>query len=152
MLMNKAAGASLLSSQNHIEDGQKLSQSGNEEGQFSQAIAAVMPMQQVSSVSQQYQQKELQTTIRNESFLGQMQEAILMQRLGVDMEKIKQLREKLDEQKDQFEAGEISEKDFNEKTSEIEKMIAEEYQKGQERARAYEQEKESLKENKVAEW
>lgn len=151
MLMNKAAGASLLSSQNHIEDGQKLSQSGNEEGQFSQAIAAVMPMQQVSSVSQQYQQKELQTTIRNESFLGQMQEAILMQRLGVDMEKIKQLREKLDEQKDQFEAGEISEKDFNEKTSEIEKMIAEEYQKGQERARAYEQEKESLKENKVAE-
>ena len=151
MLIYKAAGASPLSTQNHIEDGQKLSQSGNEEGQFSQAITAVMPMQQVSSVSQQYQQKELQTTIRNESFLGQMQEAILMQRLGVDMEKIKQLREKLDEQKDQFEAGEISEKDFNEKTSEIEKMIAEEYQKGQERARAYEQEKESLKENKVAE-
>ncbi len=151
MLIYKAAGASPLSTQNNIEDGQKLSQSGNEEGQFSQAIAAVMPMQQVSSVSQQYQQKELQTTIRNESFLGQMQEAILMQRLGVDMEKIKQLREKLDEQKDQFEAGEISEKDFNEKTSEIEKMIAEEYQKGQERARAYEQEKESLKENKVAE-
>lgn len=151
MLMYKAAGASPLSTQNHIEGGQKLSQSGNEESQFSQAIAAVMPMQQVSSVSQQYQQKELQTTIRNESFLGQMQEAILMQRLGVDMEKIKQLREKLDKQKDQFEAGEISEKDFNEKTSEIEKMIAEEYQKGQERARAYEQEKESLKENKVAE-
>ena len=80
-----------------------------------------------------------------------MQEAILMQILGVDMEKIKQLREKLDKQKDQFEAGEIFEKDFNEKTSEIEKMIAEEYQKGQERARVYEQEKESLKKNKVAE-
>ena len=80
-----------------------------------------------------------------------MQEAILMQILGVDMEKIKQLREKLDKQKDQFEAREIFEKDFNEKTSEIEKMIAEEYQKGQERARVYEQEKESLKKNKVAE-
>ncbi len=151
MLMYKAAGTSPLSTPNHIEGGQKLSHSGNDERQFSQAIAAEMPMQQASSVSQQYQQKELQTTIRNEGFLGQMQEAILMQRLGVDMEKIKQLREKLDEQKEQFDAGEISEKDFNEKNSEIEKMIAEEYQKGQERARAHEQKKESLEENKVAE-
>lgn len=150
MLMYKAAGASPLSTQNHIEGGQKLSQSSNDERQFSLAIAAEMPMQQTSSVSQQYQQKELQTTIRNEGFLGQMQEAILMQRLGVDMEKIKQLREKLDEQKEQFDAGEISEKDFNEKTSEIEKMIAEEYQKGQERARAHEQKKESLEENNMA--
>ena len=149
MLIYKAAGTSPLLTQNHIEGGQKLSHSGNDERQFSQAIAAEMPIQQASSVSQQYQQKELQTTIRNEGFLGQMQEAILMQRLGVDMEKIKQLREKLDEQKEQFDAGEISEKDFNEKTSEIEKMIAEEYQKGQERARAHEQKKESLKENNI---
>lgn len=149
MLIYKAAGTSPLLTQNHIEGGQKLSHSGNDERQFSQAIAAEMPIQQASSVSQQYQQKELQTTIRNEGFLGQMQEAILMQRLGVDMEKIKQLREKLDEQKEQFDAGEISEKDFNEKTSEIEKMIAEEYQKGQERARAHEQKKEDLEENNI---
>ncbi|WP_194868666.1 hypothetical protein [Pseudoalteromonas sp. PPB1] len=134
MLMYKTAGAGLVAAENKVDTGSKLPGSGNTDSGFSQELAMEMPESQPSEVSLQYQRKELQTTIRNDNFLGEMQEAIIMQRLGVNLEKIKQLQEKLDELEDLFEAGYLSEKDFNEKASVIEEMIAQEYQKGQKRA------------------
>lgn len=134
MLMYKTAGTGPLAAENKVDTGSKLPGSGNTDSGFSQELALEMPEPQPSEVSLQYQRKELQTTIRNDNFLGEMQEAIIMQRLGVNLEKIKQLQEKLDELEDLFEAGYLSEKDFNEKASVIEEMIAQEYQKGLERA------------------
>ncbi|TMP24477.1 hypothetical protein CWB99_22310 [Pseudoalteromonas rubra] len=139
MLMYKSAASGYLPAQSNVENGNKLPESGNNDSGFTQQLALEMPMYQTSDISLQYQRKELQTTIRNESFLGEMQEAMLMQRLGVDIEKIKQLKEKLEELEDLFESGGISEKEFNQKASKIEEMIAEEYQKGQERAQEHEQ-------------
>ncbi|AZZ98487.1 hypothetical protein [Pseudoalteromonas sp. R3] len=145
MLMYKAAGSGHLPVQNNAETGNKLPESGNNDTGFSQDLALEMPLYQASDISLQFQRKELQTTIRNESFLGEMQEAMLMQRLGVDIEKIKQLKEKLEELEDQFESGEISEKDFNQRVSKIEELIAQEYQKGQERAQNQAQHKDAKK-------
>lgn len=63
---------------------------------FPEQLSAEMPKQTASHTAKQYQQKGVHKADKNASFLAKMQEAILMQRLGVDLEKIKQLKEKIE--------------------------------------------------------
>lgn len=113
---------------------------------FSEQLSAEMPKQTASHTAKQYQQKSTYEADKNASFLAKMQEAILMQRLGVDLEKIKQLKEKIEEIEAQLNSGDISQKDANKHIAALEKMIAEEYQKGQERSQLMAQKQDIIEE------
>lgn len=113
---------------------------------FSEQLGAEMPKQTTSHTAKQYQQKSIYEADKNASFLAKMQEAILMQRLGVDLEKIKQLKEKIEEIEVQLNSGDISQKDANKHIAAFEKMIAEEYQKGQERSQLMAQKQDIIEE------
>ncbi|MDE3271318.1 hypothetical protein [Pseudoalteromonas sp. G4] len=113
---------------------------------FSEQLSTEMPKQTALHTARQYQQKSVYEADKNVSFLAKMQEAILMQRLGVDIEKIKQLKEKIEEIETQLNSGDISQKDANEHIAALEKMIAEEYQKGQERSQLMAQKQDIIEE------
>ena len=118
---------------NENKTGKEMPLADENSATFSHALTKEMPSQTASETSQKYQNKSMFESDRNASFLEKIQEAILMQRLGVDLEKVKQLKEKIAELESMLETGDISQEDFQKQVLALEEMIAEEYQKGQER-------------------
>lgn len=120
-------------SDNEKKTGKEMPVADESSATFGQAITKEMPSQTASETSQKYQNKSMFESERNASFLEKIQEAILMQRLGVDLEKVKQLKEKIAELESMLETGDINQEDFQKQVLALEEMIANEYQKGQER-------------------
>ncbi|MBD1582942.1 hypothetical protein [Pseudoalteromonas sp. S16_S37] len=98
-----------------------------------QQFAKEMANAQLSSVSKQLQNKDVSTYTRNQSFLEKAQEAALLQRMGVNKEKLEELKEQLEMLEKQFAEGKISQKDYQEQRAMIEEEIAKEYEQAQKR-------------------
>ncbi|NOU50718.1 hypothetical protein HG263_09235 [Pseudoalteromonas sp. JBTF-M23] len=101
----------------------------NTEQQFAKEMANA----QLSSVSKQLQKKDVSIYSRNQSFLEKVQEAALLQRMGVNKEKLEELKEQLAVLEKQFADGNISQKDYQEQRAIIEEEIAKEYEQAQKR-------------------
>ncbi|OCQ18886.1 hypothetical protein A7985_22075 [Pseudoalteromonas luteoviolacea] len=80
----------------------------------------------VSQLSQSLRQKDLSTSSQNQSFLSQVQQTLMFNRLGVNEEKVKEIRAKMDELLSRLENGEISKEDFDKQMEMLESMMAKE--------------------------
>ena len=67
------------------------------------------------------------------SFLAQAQEALVYQRLGVDKEKIDEIKAQIEKLAEQMQQQGADTKALQEKMNELQAMLDEEYQKGRER-------------------
>ncbi|MBQ4861803.1 hypothetical protein J8L98_08860 [Pseudoalteromonas sp. MMG013] len=97
-----------------------------ERQEFAKEMASYTP----SETTKSFQNKNVSVYTKDESFLGQMKEALLLGRMGVSKEKIDELRSKLDELDKLLASGSISQKEYQQQRELIEKEIAQEYQKG----------------------
>lgn len=79
------------------------------------------------------QSKTLTSSEKNNSFIEQAKEALLYARLGVDKNKIDEIKAKMAELQALYEAGKISEQDLQAKMDTLQSQLAEEVQKAQQR-------------------
>lgn len=82
-----------------------------------------------ASSAQQLLQKQSEPS----SFLAQAQEALVYQRLGVDKEKIDEIKAQIEKLAEQMQQQGVDTKALQEKMNELQGMLDEEYQKGRER-------------------
>jgi predicted RNase H-like nuclease (RuvC/YqgF family) len=82
-----------------------------------------------ASSAQQLLQKQSEPS----SFLAQAQEALVYQRLGVDKEKIDEIKAQIEKLAEQMQQQGADTKALQEKMNELQAMLDEEYQKGRER-------------------
>ncbi|WP_335991877.1 hypothetical protein [Pseudoalteromonas sp. CH_XMU1449-3] len=99
----------------------KLSQTARTEG--------VKAIHTPTSSAQQLLQKQPEPS----SFLAQAQEALVYQRLGVDKEKIDEIKAQIEKLAEQMQQQGADTKALQEKMNELQAMLDEEYQKGRER-------------------
>ncbi|BBN81019.1 hypothetical protein PA25_10040 [Pseudoalteromonas sp. A25] len=97
--------------------------------QFEKEMARAQP----SAVSEQLRNKDVSTYMRNQSFLEKAQEAALLQRLGVNKEKLEELKEQLEVLDKLLAEGKISQEDYQQQKESIEQEIAKEYEQAQKR-------------------
>lgn len=105
----------------HASATAKLSQTARTEG--------VKAMHTPASSAQQLLQKQPEPS----SFLAQAQEALVYQRLGVDKEKIDEIKAQIEKLAEQMQQQGADTKALQEKMNELQAMLDEEYQKGRER-------------------
>ncbi|KTG20762.1 hypothetical protein AUR67_09335 [Pseudoalteromonas sp. XI10] len=105
----------------HASTDAKLSQTARTEG--------VKAMHTPASSAQQLLQKQSEPS----SFLAQAQEALVYQRLGVDKEKVDEIKAKIEKLAEQMQQQGADTKALQEKMNELQAMLDEEYQKGRER-------------------
>ncbi|MFC0120119.1 hypothetical protein [Pseudoalteromonas xiamenensis] len=101
--------------------------------QLGQAIAATEMKSAQSDFSQQMQMKEVSPYTSAQTFLEKAREAVMFGRLGVNKEKINEIREKMDELLDLYAQGAVTQEEFQEKMSQLQESLAEEYRIAQER-------------------
>ncbi len=89
----------------------------------------VNTMHTPASSAQQLLQKQSEPS----SFLAQAQEALVYQRLGVDKEKIDEIKAQIEKLAEQMQQQGADTKALQEKMNELQAMLDEEYQKGRER-------------------
>ncbi|KAF7774220.1 hypothetical protein PCIT_a0627 [Pseudoalteromonas citrea] len=104
-------------------------QAPQERQEFAKEMATYTPSEMTKSL----QNKNVSVYSKDDSFLGQMKEALLLNRMGVSKEKVDELRAKLDELDKLLANGTISQEEYQEQRELIEKEMTEEYQKGAER-------------------
>lgn len=92
-------------------------------------IDDVKAMHTPASSAQQLLQKQSEPS----SFLAQAQEALVYQRLGVDKEKIEEIKAQIEKLAEQMQQQGADTKALQEKMNELQAMLDEEYQKGRER-------------------
>lgn len=92
-------------------------------------IDDVKAMHTPASSAQQLLQKQSEPS----SFLAQAQEALVYQRLGVDKEKIDEIKAQIEKLAEQMQQQGADTKALQEKMNELQAMLDEEYQKGRER-------------------
>ncbi|KZN41243.1 hypothetical protein [Pseudoalteromonas luteoviolacea] len=104
-----------------------LSRSGAAKAQSGEAFANELDNQSsVSQLSQSLRQKDLSTSNLNQSFLSQVQQTLMFNRLGVNEDKVKEIKAKMDELLSRLENGEISKEDFDKQMEMLESMMAKE--------------------------
>ncbi|MEI8645716.1 hypothetical protein P4S60_08960 [Pseudoalteromonas sp. Hal040] len=89
----------------------------------------VKVMHKPASSAQQLLQKQSEPS----SFLAQAREALVYQRLGVDKEKIDEIKAQIEKLAEQMQQQGADTKALQEKMNELQAMLDEEYQKGRER-------------------
>ena len=92
-------------------------------------IDDVKAMHTPASSAHQLLQKQSEPS----SFLAQAQEALVYQRLGVDKEKIDEIKAQIEKLAEQMQQQGADTKALQEKMNELQAMLDEEYQKGRER-------------------
>ena len=97
-----------------------------ERQEFAKEMAPYTPSETTKSL----QDKNVSVYSKDDSFLGQMKEALLLSRMGVSKEKVDELRVKLDELDKLLASGGISQEEYQQQRELIEKELAKEYQKG----------------------
>lgn len=98
-----------------------------------QEFAKEMASTQPSSLSEQLRNKDVSTYLRNQTFLEKAQEAALLQRMGVNKEKLEELKEQLEALDKMLADGTISQEAYQEQRAVIEQEIAKEYEQAQKR-------------------
>ena len=105
-------------------------QSEKSQPQARQEFAKEMATYTPSETTKSLQNKNVSVYSKDDSFLGQMKEALLLSRMGVSKEKVDELRAKLDELDKLLANGGISQEEYQQQRELIEKELAKEYQKG----------------------
>ncbi|MCF2856549.1 hypothetical protein L1286_03645 [Pseudoalteromonas sp. SMS1] len=80
----------------------------------------------VSQLSRSLRQKELSTSNLNQRFLSQVQQTLIFNRLGVNEEKVKEIRAKMEALLSLLEQGDIDKADFDKQMEMLESMMAKE--------------------------
>lgn len=80
------------------------------------------------------QNKTLTNSEKNSTFLEQANEALMYARLGVDKNKVDEIKAKMAELQALYEAGKISEQDLQVQMDALQSQLAEEVKKAQQRA------------------
>lgn len=94
-----------------------------------QEFAKEMATYQLSQTSQQLQNKEVSVYAKNESFLAQAKEVLLLQRMGVNKESVDELRARLEQLNELLASGKITEEAYQEQKALIEEQMSEAFRK-----------------------
>ncbi len=103
--------------------------SGTKNSETSLTSSQAKPMAQSSSDAQQLLRKHTEPS----SFLDTAKEALFYQRLGVDKEKIDEIKAQIEKLAEQMQQQGADMKALQEKMEELQSMLEEEYQKGRDR-------------------
>jgi hypothetical protein len=107
---------------------------------FSNELAATAEMSTVrSELTQHFQRKEFSVSTKNQTFLEQAREALMFARLGVDKDKIDQIKAKMAELQALYAEGKISEQDLQAQMDALQSQLSEELQEAQARREQSEQ-------------
>lgn len=99
----------------------------------SQPVKAVDKIEDAAKPSQQEFAAQLKQPTYDKSFLEEAKEALVYQRLGVDKEKIDEIKAQIEELAEQMQQQGADIEILQAKMQELQSMLEQEYQKGRER-------------------